>query len=186
MEFAIVLPVLIMFVLGTLELARFTVINQKVDKAVNSMADFVTQSSNISEANLVSFTQTIPEIMRPFAFNDTVIFSSVKTVDGVTQICAIGEDTPAPSGDAFTNCIGWQRRTQGTDSSRIGAQNSIAILPGGYTLLRGQDVVVAEIYYDYTPMLLNITNFVPAFSSRKVYKIALYKPRQGMLTTLQP
>jgi len=71
----------------------------------------------------------------------------------------------------------------GTDASKIGTVGGAATVPGGYAVIPGQNVIIAEAFYYYTP-LLGATNIVSAFTAQTLYKSAVYKPRQGMLTTL--
>lgn len=175
-EFALVLPLLLAFLLGMIEMGRYTIIQQKLDKVTFAMADFVTQSTTVRESDLNGFVLAVPEIMKPFNFSGSVIFSSVTVPSAAIAGCPVINIT----------CIAWQRRPLGGDTSRIGAQGGGATLPGGYAIIAGQDVIVAEVFYDYTPLIVSAGNFIPAFGPHQLYKAAVYKPRQGMLTQIAP
>lgn len=175
-EFAVALPVLLIMLVGMIELAYFTLVNQKLDKLASSMADFATQGSSISVSNINSFGQAVPHIMRPYGFSGTVVFSSVANFASPTAPCAT----------ANVSCITWQRAILGASSSRVGTIAGQATLPGGYTVLSGQNIIVSEVFYDYTPLLSTSSNFIAAFTAQTLYKAAISKPRQGSLTTLAP
>jgi Flp pilus assembly protein TadG len=173
-EFGLVLPLLMLMLLGTIEISRFAILNQKVDKVANSMADFVTQGTSVSGANLSSFATAATEIMKPYSYTGTIVFSSVSFIN-------------APVGSCNTVgavCITWQCKKLGGGASKIGGQGGNATLPGGYTVSSGQDVIVAEAVFDYTPFVSLTGTLIPALAPRPIYKAAIYKPRQGLLNSL--
>lgn len=175
-EFALLLPILLPLLLGIIEMARYTILQQKLDKTAFAMADYVTQAGAVHEGDFNGFVRAVPEIMFPYAFDGTVVFSSVEAPAADTANCPAG----AP-------CVAWQRTRLGGNASRIGTQGGLALLPGAYPLATGQDVVVAEVFYNYQPMLIDISQvYVPAFAPHQLYKVAVYKPRQGHLTAVLP
>lgn len=178
-EFALTFPLLLLLLLGISELANYTLHHQKLDKLSSAMADFVAQGSSVSTSDLSSFAVAVPQIMRPYSFDGTVIFTSA------SRIRRTGGGVPAQCRNRRP-CVDWQYRILGTDSSQIGAPNTTPSFPGGYTLQTNQNVIVAEAYLNYRPLLSISANFVPAFTPQKLYKVTLTKPRQGTLTTLQP
>lgn len=173
-EFALVLPLLLYICLGIIEFSRLAIIHQKLDKAANSMADFVTQGTCISTGDMDTFTSALNNILRPFAFDGSVIFSSLVNSSGAIGPCASNQP----------GCISWQYRSAGSDGSHIGTAGANAALPGSYVVLPGQNAIVAELSLDYEPMLALSSTFIPGLGSHNIYKIVVYKPRQGTLTTI--
>lgn len=168
-EFSVILPFLLILLAGMLELANYTLQHQKIDKVANSMADFVTQGRSVSTTDLNNFGIAVPQIMRPFSFSGTVIFSSASRSTG---------------GGCSAGCINWQHRILGSDGSRIGSAGGTPALPGGYVIPAGQDVIIAEAFLHYTPLLNISGSLIPAFTPQVIYKVAMFKPRQGALTVL--
>jgi len=180
-EFAFVLPLLLIMLIGMIELTNYTIINQKLDKVATSMANFVTQGTTVGVSELNFYAEVVPQIMSPYTFSGTVVFSSV--ANGIPPNCppnAICSPPPPCS------CISWQHSILGADPSQIGSPGGVATLPSGYTVLSGQNIIVAEAYQHYAPLLSISGNFVPAFTPQTLYKIAIFKPRQGSLNTLGP
>jgi hypothetical protein len=175
-EFAFVLPLLILILLGTIELARYAIIHQKLDKTANAMADFVTQRTTVSVPVLDGFADAVPQIMEPYAFTGSLIFTSVAFFSSPLPPCT----------GANVSCITWQHTAMGGASSQIGSPGGNATLPGGYEVLQGQNAIAAELFYNYTPILAATSVFIPALADHQIYKVAVYKPRQGTLTTLTP
>ena len=175
-EFAVTLPVLMIMLVGMIELTYYTLVNQKLDKVASSMSDFATQGTSISVGNLNTFALAVPQIMRPFNFNGSVVFSSVANFRNPSPPCLT----------INVSCISWQRSVISSGTSRIGNVGGVATLPGNYTILSGQNIIVAEVFYNYTPLLSTSSNFIAAFSNQQIYKISFHKARQGTLTTLLP
>jgi len=167
-EFAIILPVLALFLIGTVELSRFALLHQKVDKTANAMADFLTQGCSVRFADMDGFASTAAQIMRPFAFSGTIIFSTASFRDTGIEPC---------SGTNVT-CINWQYRPIGTESSQIGSVGGNATYPGNYTVLPGQIAAAAEVSYNYEPLIAGTDILIPSLAPQILYKIAIYKPRQ--------
>ncbi len=177
-EFALVLPVLLTLLVGTIEMSRFAIIELKLDKAANAMTDFVTQGSSVKATDLAGYAGTMPQIMKPFSFSGTVIFSSLVTVQSAASA------TPSCANNV-QNCITWQNRPVGTDASALGGLGASVTLPGNYKLEKGQDMIAAEVYYNYAPLLPVTGSLISALAPQKLYKLSVTKPRLGALTTLQ-
>lgn len=176
LEFALMLPLLMTIFFGIVEFARFAIINQKLDKLVHSMADFTTQGTTISTQELATFSNTATQIMSPFGFTGTIVFSSVVNDTGSAAPCN-GRNVP---------CVRWQAACLGTTASRMGASGS---LPGNPAfplvgMSASQNVIVAEIIYSFSPMAGYTGQIISSLSPQTLYKVAVYKPRQGTLTSL--
>jgi hypothetical protein len=174
-EFALVLPLLILLFVGATEVTRFAILHQKLDKAASAMADYVTQGKEVASPDLDVFSQALQQIVNPFSFNGTVIFTSVLlNADVANPPCPA---SPAP-------CIMWQGKRLGSDASLIGAAGGAASLPAGFTMQNGQNIIVTEIFYHFDPILPLTGTLIPALGSQTVYKSAIYKPRINALPTL--
>jgi Flp pilus assembly pilin Flp len=164
-EFALVLPVLILFAMTTAEVGRFTLLSLKLQHAATSMADLASRDEELSLAALQATFSAMGPIVRPFdlAGQGTVIVS------------AVGVDGSGPP------TIHWQRGGAGslTQESGIGAAAGRATLPEGLVVRSGETVIVAEAFFRYRRWLLG---FVPDTTLRRV---AFYRPRLGTLRTLQ-
>ncbi len=177
-EFALVMPLLLVLFIGTVEFGRLAIIQIKLDKAANTMADLVTQGTSVTQEQLNDFAGILPQIMQPFNYSGSVVFSSV-----------VQTSVPIPpcDGTGSLSCITWQHKaTPSGPDSRIGAPADNATLPGGYDVHPAENVIVAEIFFNYAPMINATAYFVPSLQAQQLYKIAVFKPRQGTLTTPPP
>jgi Flp pilus assembly protein TadG len=167
-EFAAAMPVLVLLLLGGVEVSRFALLNQRMDRLATVMGDLVAQAETLSESDLTQLFQATGHVAWPFdmATQGVVIISSISI--------------PPPS--TTTPKITWQRRTGGlVAGSQIGAQNATLTPPlsGNLTIAVGQTIIVSEVYYEFSPMLVGA--LVPA---HRIYHRAFFRPRIGALTSL--
>jgi Flp pilus assembly protein TadG len=173
LEFAVCLPFLVALLMGAIEVTRFIIIAQKVEKTAATLSDVISQGKTVSAADLNNMIFASSQVMQPYSMGPGgyVIVSSVK------QTGAYSVNNPA--------MVDWQYTSSGvngswTQSSRIGTAGQAANLPGGMTLNDKDNIIVTEIFYNYLPMI--ITNGV--IGSSTIYKVAVFKPRLGDLSTL--
>jgi len=165
LEFAVSLPFLMALFMGSVEVTRYILIAQKVEKSSVTISDVVAQSSTIGTAQLDLLISAVGEVMKPYSFgsNGYVI---------ITSVTKTGTSAPV---------VNWQYTGGGTwvKPSLIGTTGGVATLPNGLTLNDKDTVIVSEVYYNYTPMTVN-----QIISGRQLYKVAIFKPRLGDLKTL--
>ena len=166
-EAAVSLSVLAVILLGGLEIGRYVLLTQKLDRVAATVADVAAEGQTISVSDIDNLFAASNDILKPFSLGaaGAVIVSSVS---------ATGANPPK---------VDWQQSGGGTLSvgSAIGVAGGDADLPPDLTVRSGEEVIVGEVYYNFTPWLA--PQVVPA---RQLYHRAFYRPRQGSLTTLQP
>ncbi len=167
-EFALVLPLLLIFFLGTLEVARFALIHIKLDKTAHAMADFLTQGNVVRFSDMDSFASSATQIMEPYDFNGSIIFTAATHRDVGIPPCT-GSDV---------TCISWQYRPIGGNISRVGSPGGHAVFPGGYLVQPDQIAIAAEAFYNFAPLMSYTGQIVPELAPHTMYKISVYKPRQ--------
>jgi hypothetical protein len=146
-EFALWLPVLLLIILGCFEATRYILIHQKLDRAASQIADLVGQSDGMTTAQLDAVYDAAIQQMLPYDLNvqGRIIVSSVYR----------------PTGEANPK-VAWQRSHGASiGSSAIGTQGGIADLPSNFSLVEAEDVVAAEVLYQYEPI------FFGAFSGMR-------------------
>ena len=165
-EVAFIMPVLITLVLGGFEVARFALLQQKLSREVMTTSDMVSQGATISIPEIAIVFSATSTMVKPFAAGSSqrVYVSSVSKIGGA-----------APK-------IDWQRNGGGTltgVASKLGVAGANATLPAGFTMNAGDNVIIAEVFYHFEPLL--IPALVPPAT---LYHRALFRPRQGTLATL--
>jgi len=127
-EFALLLPVMLALLIGSVELNNVLLADRKVTAALQSGADLVAQARTISDSEMADIFEAMTLIMEPFAATDTSIsvYSVNMDSDGNVAIDWQEERGPAPP-------------------------TPTAELPAGL-LNEGESVIVAEMRFDYQPL----------------------------------
>lgn len=164
-EFAMTFPILVTLILGGLETGRYVLLQQKLHGVAVSMADLVSQAETLTTAELDNLFAAVGHMTRPFNLgaDGVVIVSSVSASDGNPPV------------------INWQRAGGGTGTtgSALGAAGDDANLPPNLLVRDGETVIVAEVYYNFTPFLGG-----KFLSPSELFNQAFYRPRFGALTSL--
>jgi Flp pilus assembly protein TadG len=166
-EFAFSITLLLLMFFGAIEISRYFLIIQTVEKTIATVTDVTAQSdptiSPLTDAQLTAMFGAVPEMMDPYSFNTNgiIILSDVSQASGVTT-------------------VNWQVCGGGTLSkpSKIGTVGGSATLPTGFTLNDGQEVIFGEIYYNYSPILAQ-----DVISAALLYRTAIYLPRYSSLAS---
>lgn len=165
-ELALASPVLLVLLIGTTELASFIKIHYQSAQMASTVADAVARYDKVTSADIADILSASAAVMDQTDFGAkgyVVLTSAVKV-----------KATDAPT-------VAWQCRGGGTtaQASRVGKLKGVATLPGSLVLDADDNVIVAEVFYTYTPMF----TLIP-IDTRIVYKTAVFRPRLGALTTV--
>lgn len=179
-EFAFAAPFLLALLMGGIEMTRYILITQKIEKVAMTVSDVSAQGQTITRADLNNIVTAAGEIMDPYNFtnNGYVIVSSV------TQTGTYSAGNPPIVNWQYGGGGNWVR------PSRIGSPGLPATLPGNLTLNDKDNIIVAEVFYNFQPLVATrniiIGNRVAyqTIGSQTIYRTGLYKPRLGALTTL--
>ena len=84
MEFALILPILVMFSAGTIEYSRLILLTQKLQSGAFILADLTARDKTLSTEQLGHIFLAIDQIVRPFEFagNGHAIVTSLGADDG--------------------------------------------------------------------------------------------------------
>jgi Flp pilus assembly pilin Flp len=165
-EFALVAPLILTIFLGTMEITRYLQVAQKVEKTAYTVSDLVAQADSATTAELDQLVLAAEQIMQPFGMD-------ARGVVIITSIEKVGTNPPV---------VRW-RYTGGGDleeASQLGDVGSNAVLPEGFTLSDKENIIIAEVYYNYETLLGEAV----LGEGTTLYRKAIFKPRLGSLATL--
>ncbi|MCZ6770413.1 MAG: pilus assembly protein [Proteobacteria bacterium] len=165
-ELAFTIPILAGILVGGVEIGRYLMIHQKLSRLVDSTNDLVAQKRTLSTADLDDIFASAEYVLDPFELGpDGVIF--------ISSVTAVPDESPA---------VDWQYSGAGSGqaSSLVGDPGETANLPQGFIMDDGENVVIAEIFYDYRPEI-----FERFTSPKTIYYRVIDRPRFGPLSQLQ-
>ena len=121
--------------------------------------------AELTEGDITSFFGASDQVMTPYDVQ----------LDGRVIISSIARDGGGPE-------IIWQR-TYGLSSatSRFGDIGDPAILPVGFEVRDNENVITAEVFYDFEPIMMT-----GVLDPTQLYSRAVFRPRFGTLTTVKP
>ena len=167
-ELAAAMPVLVLLLLGGVEISRFAMLNQKIDRLTTSMGDLVAQAETLKGSEVDKLFLAAEHIAWPFPVKTkaAIIISSISIPAGQTN----------PR-------ITWQRASSGgiTAASQIGTVGGAPTLPAGMVVAEANTLIVSEVYFDFEPMFVG-----QIMSPHRLYHRAFFRPRIGTLTSLAP
>ena len=146
-EFALILPVLVLVLFGTVEIGNAVLLDKKVTAAAQTAADLVAQQKVVTDDDLDNIWLAIDNIIAPFDTANTTyrIISVVADEDGATS-------------------IDWQQ-------SRGGLNFQNYVLPNGL-VGANESVIVSQITYSYVPVFGDLL-----FSAFDITDVAYLRPR---------
>lgn len=203
-EFALVAPFILLIIFGGIELTRFMLIVQKVDKTAYAMADLTAQYTpatparnsgeiSVDEMNNVVFRQ-FAALMSPYEapVNGSIIISSIRRErDDVRikwQIASAGY-SDAESISAVSGLT-----PAGVNSNGAALRDRVATFTGDTAIemsnmLGYENMIVSEVFFRYRPILSNVLQGLelPFTLGETTLVRRLYsRPRNGNLICLPP
>jgi Flp pilus assembly protein TadG len=173
-EFAFIVPIILLILLGGFDMARYILLNQKLDRAAATMSDLVSRPPNISKGEIDQLMIAAIEVVQPFdlATKGGVIISSIykqvgKSAKVTWQITGGGPVTP---------------------TSMVGSVGNTPTMPAGFIVRDSENVITAEVFFDYKPLFLdalkNIAKASDFLPDGIIVQTAFRQPRLGDLSTL--
>lgn len=169
-EFAFVLPILLLLFAGAIELTRYVLANQRVDKAANALGDFVSQLPNPETVNMNRLLTTFRTLMEPYGTDQSQFtISTIYHRDTATQ-------------DTDPLYVQWQRRRGGLAmASRVGSVGGTPnAVVRGLGIRIGERLIAVETFYKHRNLLENIAGISKALDYSKdapIYKVAYFRGR---------
>ena len=152
-EFALILPLMVLILVGTVEFGNVLLLDRKVSRAAHISADLVAQARQITTAELTDVFDAVEEILRPFPAGMAITLSSVYFDPATNQVRVV-----------------WSQTRNGAAR----AQGSLFALPQAGMLIAGESVIVAEITYPYSPLFADLV-----LGSLTLKDDAYLKPRRA-------
>jgi len=170
-EFALVLPIIVLLLLGCFEVPRYILIYQKIARTSAGVADLVAQADEPITGN---------QVQDIFIAGKTMMQPYDVVADGKIYISSI--NNPNGSGVVLT----WQRNNDGKldeDSkyfSNEGSPPKIS-LPAGLTPLSNEEVLISEVFFDYKPIFSTLI-----YEGSHLFVASYSRPRNKNLMTPPP
>ncbi len=163
-EFAIVIPLLVLLALGGSELVLYLFLNQKLSYLANRVADLTARETLIDNSQLQTIYAIAPSLMQPFRFRDN-------EPDGRIIISIIQRRNPSDPQPTIIkqNAGGGTLNVQ----SELGREKQHPNFPANFVPETWETVIAGEVFYEYQPWFLTDIFASP----QRIYHRAFYRPR---------
>jgi Flp pilus assembly protein TadG len=166
-EFAMILPLMMVLLFGTIEISNGFAVDRKVTLLTRTLSDLTSRSSSVSVVDLTNFFTIGGAIMQPY---DPAPLKAT-----ITEVYI----DPATSGAR----VQW---SQGTNARTVGSPVTIPTglisKDAGGTTLANQYLIMSEVSYLYTPVIGWVMNKAGITLSGKTYT----RPRQSTCVYYPP
>lgn len=162
-ETAIALTVLTSLLLSGVEVTRYVVLSQKIERASTTIADLVAREETINESKLNDTFAITEQILKPFpmdATTEVIVSSIVRSATGVEK-------------------VKWQRNFGGGHTSAFGTEGNAPTMPPDLILRDGESMIVTEVFRRFEPV------FVPdTVAAANLYSWSVFRPRFSALNSI--
>lgn len=184
LEFAFSLTILMLLLFGGIEVSRYVLIFQKLQNTVNNETNIITaidpKSDTLTKAEMDSIINAAGIMMSPYTLsltNSTLILTDIYAP--VTS--GLGNNPGKP-------VVQWRYCGPGSLGTSklgtVGAAANLKSLPNNFTMSEGDEIIAAELYYRFNPIVKSgITNKIVPLN-KVVYNVAISVPRYSSLVNL--
>jgi Flp pilus assembly protein TadG len=160
-EFALILPIMLLVYLGSVEGSTLIIVDRKVQSVASAVGDLVARSDgSVSTSSLQDYFRAASGIMVPYPS------AGVRQVVTAVAVDASGRTSVLWSSQ-FQNGI-----YSGTTTHRVGA--AFTLPAEMIAVSRGDTVIAAEASYDFQPLLGLVFD-----QEVELYRSSFYLPRFG-------
>lgn len=195
-EFALILPILMILLVGGIEITRLVLFNQKIDNATSRIADAITRlDKEVVECKgtqglLFYRNDLMVQMMKPYDFNGNGGGLIVSAIEAEYK-----NQNKQDDNSQTQQKVKWQW-VSGESASRIGSKNSVANgaewplvfrrSPNDGGMFDGDRIIAVEVFYTYKTIIPGIEFFLGMDAVTQVYKKAFYRARFGNMGRLAP
>ena len=154
-EFAMIMPIMFMLFVGAVEFSQAITVDRRVTQVASSTADLIARSKEITTSEIDGIMLIINELVKPYDPNPLKLTVSTVIAD---------------PNDATATTVCWSYNHNSGVTNYSNGQSFA--LPSGI-VEAGGSVIVAEVEYNYTPLIFNY--FIT--TTKKLEETFYLKPR---------
>jgi Flp pilus assembly protein TadG len=162
-EFAVIVPVMLVMYFGMEEFASAVAVNRKVTLVARALSDLTSQSPSVQDADLANFGQTTKAILTPY--DPSILKSSVTEiyVDPATHVARVQWSRALTIDTAGNVTVGVSGHTA----------SQIVVVPPDLKI-DGTYLILSEVSYNYKPTI----GYVMAKTGVPLSDFTYTRPRQ--------
>lgn len=174
-EAALIIPLMIFIIVGTMELYNYYRAAAVLDRAAFTLSDGVAMQRELFDGgdceksdNICTYGAIAQDLMTPLDFsrNGWVIISAYTAAD------------PGPGGAVTWNSASaWTRHYAGSGTGGAAPGSQLDPSSGFPTANEGDTLIAVEVFYDFVPFAMTAAFWEILGGSRRMYSRAFFRPR---------
>lgn len=161
-EFAMVLPLLVLLYVGGIAVTQGIMTDRKIILLTRSLGDIVARDTAITSSESTDVFNAAKAVLAPYSSSTTILRMRVSSV----RINNKG-----------TSCVVWSL-SPNTGFARSAKDNVDAVVPADLRAATSSFLILSEVQYDYTPIIgVSLTGTI------KMHETLFLKPRQSAEVT---
>ena len=181
LEFAILAPMPLVLLLAGTDVTIWFLDKFRLDNTASTLGNLLAEANTLPvSAFPSSYCSSTSASLNYFAIASAIASPlSVCGSNGATIISGI-------TNNGSKTAVAWQERTgnAATYPSLFGTVGGAVVLPPGYSVPSGHNIIATEIYTSATPWNYS-QSFMPASGISFLYAYSIFEPRSGTLATPQ-
>lgn len=162
-EFALILPIMLVLYAGSVELSEALAVDRKANRVASTIADLVAQKTNITSTEMTNIFNASKAIMEPYS-TGSLLEMDLMIVDI----------------NASSQTVNWSKTVNGTVYAK--GANTPIVVPNTIAVT-GTQVVIARVEYTYTSPFSSFMKSITGKSSYSLEHVFMMRPRLGTTIT---
>jgi Flp pilus assembly protein TadG len=169
-EFAMILPIMVVMIFGVVELSSAISADRKATLVARTLSDLTSQMSSVTDADLTNFGQAAKAIMTPYPTSPLVSSITEVYIDNVSGVARVQWSKALSIDAAGVVTIG---------ATAPHNPGDVVVLPTPLVQAKGTFVIWSEVSYKYTPAV----GYMLAKTGLTFKDVAYTRPRQVLCVT---
>ena len=168
-EFAMIVPVMLMLFFGTVEFSSGVAVDRKVTLIARTLSDVTSQSTSVSDTDIANFFTVTCAIMYPYAGPPPCTTANNPTAAVISELYVDPSTLKAK--------VIWSKAYQGGVALTV--DSTVSAVPGSL-LVSGTYLIYSQVSYNYVPAVNYLNMMGSGMTGIKLSDVAYTRPRQSL------
>jgi Flp pilus assembly protein TadG len=168
-EFAMIVPVMLVLFFGTVEFSSGVAVDRKVTLIARTLSDVTSQSTSVSDTDIANFFTVTCAIMYPYAGPPPCTTANNPTTAVISELFVDPSTLKAK--------VIWSKAYQGGVALTV--DSTVSAVPGSL-LVSGTYLIYSQVGYNYVPAVNYLNMMGSGTTGIKLSDVAYTRPRQSL------
>jgi Flp pilus assembly protein TadG len=167
-EFAMIVPIMLMLFFGTVEFSSGVAVDRKVTLIARTLSDVTSQSTSVADTDLANFFTSACAIMYPYAGPPPCTTANNPTKAVISELYVDPSTLKAR--------VQWSKAYQGGVALTVGT--TVSAVPGAL-LISGTYLIYSQVSYNYVPAVNYLNMMGTGTTGITLSDVSYTRPRQS-------